>query len=376
MSDRVWEIVNLAMQTSTPIILWGEPGVGKTEIIKQMAAANGYHVETVIASTRQPSDLVGLPIAGEDGVKFAPPEWAVRANQHEKAIVFFDELSTAPPSVQAAVLRIFSEKMVDSFQLGPNVSLMAAANPVECSAGGWELAAPMANRLMHLSVKPDVDSWVKWMMNGGEQNNTNWAKIPKDWERHCIETRTLFASYMQVKRNDLQNLPKGNKASDAGGPWASPRTWHMASKIMGAVQAVSGDLDLQHMAVAACVGGPNAQNFFTWKKSLDLPKPEDVLKDVAKFMPEKVLKRADLLYTILSSVVSYTLSFKEGRDYEKHWYKAVEVIEYVKNQGYKDVALVFLSPLMQKGNRIEGMKKVPNIVKELCEFIDKASQTA
>src|SRR5689334_24270832 len=77
-----------------------------------MAEVMGLPCETVIASSREPSDFAGLPIVVGGEVRFAPPAWARRLAEAGRGLLFLDELSTAPPAVQAALLRVVLERAV------------------------------------------------------------------------------------------------------------------------------------------------------------------------------------------------------------------------------------------------------------------------
>lgn len=98
--DTQLESLTLAVAADLPVLLWGEPGIGKTAALTQLAAALDLPLTTVIASVHEPSDFSGLPIVGDDpaeqGVPMAPPDWAVRLVQAGRGLLFLDELSTAP----------------------------------------------------------------------------------------------------------------------------------------------------------------------------------------------------------------------------------------------------------------------------------------
>ena len=101
--DDTVTALSLCLAAGEPVVLWGPPGCGKTAVVEALSGVNGWACETVIASVREPSDFAGLPVVGGDGsVRLAPPAWAERIIGADGGVVFFDEITTAPPSVQAA----------------------------------------------------------------------------------------------------------------------------------------------------------------------------------------------------------------------------------------------------------------------------------
>lgn len=162
----------------------GEPGIGKTAALTQLAEALDLPLTTVIASVHEPSDFAGLPVVGDDpaeqGVPMAPPDWAVRLVRAGRGLLFLDELSTAPPAVQAALLRLVLERRIGALRLPPGVRIVAAANPRSSAADGWELSPPLANRFVHLQWTHDHEVVVRGL--GG-----TWprAALPRLSPRSC-----------------------------------------------------------------------------------------------------------------------------------------------------------------------------------------------
>src|SRR5690348_13446660 len=152
--DRQLDALTLAITADLPVLLWGEPGIGKTAALTQLAVSLDLPLTTVIASVHEPTDFSGLPVIGADpavqGVPMAPPDWAVRLVRAGRGLLFLDELSTAPPAVQAALLRLVLERRIGALRLPPDVRIVAAANPRSSAADGWELSPPLANRFVHL----------------------------------------------------------------------------------------------------------------------------------------------------------------------------------------------------------------------------------
>ena len=120
------EALGIAVAARVPVLLWGAPGTGKTSVVRALADAAGWPCETVIASIREPSDFAGLPVVNDGRVDFAPPRWAVRLAEAGEGLAFFDEISTAPPAVQAALLRVVLERTVGDLALPEDIAVVAA----------------------------------------------------------------------------------------------------------------------------------------------------------------------------------------------------------------------------------------------------------
>jgi ATPase family associated with various cellular activities (AAA) len=295
--DPTVAALTVAVAARVPVLLWGAPGTGKTSAIRAMAAAAGLPCETVIASIREPSDFAGLPVVVGQGVRFAPPAWAQRLAAAGRGLLFLDELSTAPPAVQAALLRVVLERVVGDLDLPAEVAVVAAANPPEQAADGWDLSAPLANRLCHLTweINPRV---VADGLAGG------WAppRVPEltgNWEAAEIMARGLVAAFLRV-RPVLACAPPTDPAT-AGRGWPSPRTWEMTARLWAAADAAGAGGETRSALVRGCVGDGAGAEFLTWLAEMDLPDPEAALADPASFvLPE----RADRAYAALAAVTA------------------------------------------------------------------------
>jgi hypothetical protein len=295
--DATVAALTVAVAARVPVLLWGAPGTGKTSAIRAMADAAGLPCETVIASIREPSDFAGLPVVVGQGVRFAPPAWAQRLAAAGRGLLFLDELSTAPPAVQAALLRVVLERVVGDLDLPAEVAVVAAANPPEQAADGWDLSAPLANRLCHLTweINPRV---VADGLAGG------WAppRIPEltgDWAAAEIMARGLVAAFLRV-RPVLACAPPTDPAT-AGRGWPSPRTWEMTARLWAAADTAGVGGQTRSALVRGCVGDGAGAEFLTWLAEMDLPDPEEVLADPDSFtLPD----RADRAYAALAAVTA------------------------------------------------------------------------
>jgi len=343
----------VAIQAGTPILAWGPPGTGKTATITALADALSLPCECVIASVREPADFAGLPIIRDDGVALHAPSWAHRLAQAGKGILFLDEISTAAPAVQAALLRVVLDRVVGDLPLPPSIAVVAAANPPECAAGGWDLSAPLANRFCHLSWGLDTQAWIDGMLRGFGAPSV--PRLPDGWEAGIPAARTIVASFIRHRPHLLLQLPESEE--QAGRAWPSPRSWDMAARLLAASDATQAGEDVSATLIAGCVGDGAGLEFLAWRKALDLPDPEEILTHPDRF---RVPERGDQAFAVLTAVISAAVG-KLTRD---RWMAAWTVLARAADQGAKDIAAAAAKSL--------AAARKPNLPlpqKELREFI-------
>lgn len=221
-SEVALEALGVAVSAGVPVLLWGSPGTGKTSAVAALGEALGWPVETVIGSIREPSDFAGLPVVVDGSVRLSPPAWATRLRDAGVGLLFLDELTTAPPAVQAAMLRIVLERVVGDAQLPAGVRVVAAANPPDEAADGWELAAPLANRLVHLDWPVDGKQIAKGLAVGFPRPVLPGVETPPT-QAQTLAARAAVGAFLEVRPPLALQLPRS--AADAGRGWPSPRSW-------------------------------------------------------------------------------------------------------------------------------------------------------
>ncbi|MFN2606679.1 MAG: AAA family ATPase [Acidimicrobiales bacterium] len=291
------EALTIAVAARVPVLLWGAPGTGKTSAITAMAEAMGWPCETVIAAIREPSDFAGLPIVRDDEVTMAPPRWAQRLAAAGRGLLFLDEISTAPPAVQAALLRVVLERVVGDLPLPDDVVVVAAANPPEQAADGWDLAAPLANRFCHLDWAIEPAALARGLAGGW--NAPEVPSLPEGWEAGIPATRGVVSAFITVRPGLALDLPAD--AARAGRGWPSPRTWDMAARLWTAASAAGASTEAETALITGAVGEGAGIELLMWEMEMDLPDPEAVLADPDGF---QVPERGDRAYAVLSSVAA------------------------------------------------------------------------
>ncbi|MEV6973729.1 MoxR family ATPase [Kitasatospora sp. NPDC093806] len=332
--DVQLEALTLAVSADLPVLLWGEPGIGKTAGLTQLAETLDLPLTTVIASVHEPSDFSGLPVLGADpavqGVPMAPPDWAVRLVRAGRGLLFLDELSTAPPAVQAALLRVVLERRIGALQLPPGVRIVAAANPRSSAADGWELSPPLANRFVHLQWVHDPDVVIRGL--GG-----TWprATLPRLDGRRLPEAvayaRRAVCELLAVRPTLVHRLPSGE--ANRGGAWPSPRSWDMALRLISFATAAGSSREVLALLVRGTVGDGPGLELLAAMDRMDLPDPEALLADPANAV---LPQRGDLRQATLEGVVDAVRRRPERERWDAAWALLARAVE----EGAPDLVVV------------------------------------
>ncbi|GAA2618615.1 MoxR family ATPase [Streptomyces spororaveus] len=323
--DDQLEALTLAVAADLPVLLWGEPGIGKTAALTQLAESLDLPLTTVIASVHEPSDFSGLPIVGDDpaeqGIPMAPPDWAVRLVRAGRGLLFLDELSTAPPAVQAALLRLVLERRIGSLQLPPGVRIVAAANPRGSAADGWELSPPLANRFVHLQWTHDHDvvirglggTWPRATLPGLDAGNLPAA---------VDHARRAVCGLLTARPALVHRLPSGE--TRRGGAWPSPRSWDMTIRLLAFANAAGSSREVLSMLVRGAVGDGPGLELLAALDRMDLPDPEELLADPAGAdLPE----RGDRRQATLDGVVAAVRRRPDRSRWDAAWALLVRALE-------------------------------------------------
>jgi len=297
-TKRYLKMIEIAFDTENVPVLWGPPGVGKTQLILAIAKKRKLLMRVLIGSTMDPTDVAGLPVlrqlpSGETITEFTMPDWfhevSEYANSHPEtgAIVFIDEITTSSPPVQAALLTFIQDRRIGKFYLPDNVYIIAAGNPPSQAADGWQLAPPTANRLTHIDLKPSVPDWFAGMRVAWNKPNVSDTEIAM---------RARVVAFLTLNRSLINKIP--DDPDEAAAAWPSMRSWDNAARMLGKVE----DMTMADMAVKATVGKKAGSEFILWLDSENqIPAYESVMAN-----PEAVDwgdLRADQLFLMMSTIV-------------------------------------------------------------------------
>lgn len=347
-STPMMRALTAAIRANVPTLLWGDPGVGKTAKISTFAEKWGYHVECVVGGIREASDFMGLPLDVDGEVRYAPLAWARRLSDAPKGLLFLDELTTSAPTVQKAMLRIAQERFVGDHQLPETVSIVAAANPPGVAVDGWDLAAPVANRFMHLDWHFDIAEWLD-----GVTTDFLGQHVPSMDDLSITGTGTdkartssAITAFLRTRPDMIHKLPTDSALAGKG--WASPRSWTNAMTVLAFVDP--SDEDTMLLILKGCVGEGAATEYLAWLAAADLHDPIEVMDRPS--MVEWKKERPDRLFALTTAVTAIAIT----EAIPDAWAKAIAVLTACAEGGRPDVATPGTRTLL---NRIPKGAKVP-----------------
>lgn len=362
----------IALQTPSPkghlgipALLWGAPGEGKSSFVESLRR-DDFPVVTLIASIHDPTDFSGLPVHLNGQVRFAPPEWTFAFDETGQGILFLDELTTAPPSVQAALLRVILERKVGFRPLPKGVRVVAAANPPDQVVGGWELSPPLRNRFVHIRWALSGEIYQKALREGFGQ-----PSLPAiDPDAHA-EAEKFWRTMVEVFLRHHSHLAKTNP-SDEEYAFASPRTWDFAIALMASCDLLGKvpkpgqkGSEVFLNLVEGCVGKGAAVAFAEFLQTLRLPDPDEVLD--GKITLDLKSFRDDELYAFFSALAAALVRRQTQPNFVDAMLVFLELTEQVSNDGRIDTIFVSLQQVA-KGKLLQQAINAANLMGQLTKL--------
>ena len=272
------------------VMLWGPPGVGKSQAVRQIAKEIEERTgkKSVVTDVRlllfNPIDLRGIPTSNADktlAIWLKPQIFQMDSSDDIVNILFLDEISAAPQSVQAAAYQITLDRVVGEHKLPDNCIVIAAGNRVTDKSVAFKMPKALANRLLHIEVEGNFDSWKEWAIKSGVNDKV--------------------IGFLSFRRNYLMNFDA--KSEDIA--FSTPRSWEMVSNILN---NINDDVSEVYPLITGLVGTGVAVEFRTWCNVYNqLPDMDDIFNGLRPRVP----KSPDVLYALTAAMTSYAREHKE-----------------------------------------------------------------
>jgi len=279
------EFISTQSGHHTPVMLWGAPGVGKSQMVAQVAERQKTPLIDIRLSQMEPSDLRGIPFKAGDSVEWAVPAMLPNAQRHgENGILFLDEITSAPPSVSAAAYQLILDRKLGEYEVPRGWAIIAAGNRQGDRGVTYSMPAPLANRFSHYEVDINLDDWVAWAYANG------------------IDERVI--AFLRFRQDLLFEFD----ASQNPVAFPSPRSWEFAHR---ALHKFEDHPELFSGALQACVGKAAGIELAAFIASLDqMPDLDAIINGE----PVETPKEIDLQYAVATALVGRAIRAKDTGD--------------------------------------------------------------
>lgn len=254
------QMISAAALADDAVIMEGVHGIGKSQIVKQFAKENDYHIEELFLSHQEVGDLIGIPHTVEkDGATltmWSVPIWLQRmndaANGGKRCVLFLDELNRAPIDVRQSALQLVLERQLHEHILptfnGERTLIVAATNPASDYQVD-ELDPALLDRFLFLQVEPDAPAWLKY----SREANLN-----------------------AVVRDFIKEFPDRLHFTPAEGTTgSSPRSWEKLAAYLDENENIPKEILFQVMK--GKIGTEVASQFYSFYENyVDVIKVEDI----------------------------------------------------------------------------------------------------
>lgn len=156
--------LGILIDQKRPTILWGAPGIGKSDIVRQTVKGKNLDIIDVRTVLLDPVDLRGVPSIDGRKTTWNTPAFLPTIGA---GVIFLDEIGQAPAMVQAACLQLILDRRLGEYTLPKDWTIIAASNRQEDRAGANRMITPLLNRFVHLDLEVSKDDWKTWSVPAG-----------------------------------------------------------------------------------------------------------------------------------------------------------------------------------------------------------------
>jgi hypothetical protein len=364
----------------------GAPGTGKSKRIRTVVSWTGMNCYPIYAATKTPEHIGGFPANTSEGfmLRCALPQ-VLHAVDDQVAVIYLDEISTAPPAVQAALLSFVNERTVGEYVLPVGVRIVMAMNPADIAANGHDLEVPMANRVAHFQYDPPTPrEWCDYIMKRNQPNvegiRVGEDRVKQNWPFEWPNVAALAEDFMMAnnsqfivkdadgkehRRSKLFDQPDSDDPR-AAGAWPSHRTWEWAIHGVCAVRCLGFDPSLETDIVEALVGKGLAVEWANYARKFDLPKPHDVLTK-----GWTIPKRIDIARVVFNSCAAHVADIKDKKEQAAKAVACWNLLnDAIVNSGFADITVQPTQQLVSANlDTTHDDPDVADVAEEVCSTL-------
>ena len=231
--------VSLAPHVSAarlPVLLRGRHGVGKSQVVYQIAKQMELPVVERRASQMTEGDLVGLPSIEGNRTSFNPPDWFKQACE-EPVVLFLDEVDRATLEVRQGIFELTDSRKLNGHYLHADTLVFAAINGGEHGEQYQvnEMDPAELDRWSVWDIEPTVEDWLSWAKGNVDSLVWDFINQNRDHLEHNgdIEPNKRYPSRRSWDR--LNQVLAGASLLESPGP----QMFALAQSFVGFEAAVS-----------------------------------------------------------------------------------------------------------------------------------------
>lgn len=305
------------------LCLKGHQGIGKTQILQQVAKELGWHYQAIYCAQTSTEDLLGMPTIDKSNPEKPRTLYAVPKlfPQEENTIFVLEEINRAPLEVQQSVLQLLTDKKIGDYELPKNTLVCACINPTDSIYMTQELDSVFINRMVTIEVETSVEEFCEYART-------------KDVNPDIIN----YIGSLNSSQAAIHFTPKPSE-NTIGKPMASPRTWMIANDIL---KLDISDSVLAQMLTGA-LGKETATNFLSMRHKLDkVLNVEAIIKNFEK-VKDRLAKQGDGVMLKTVNDFSDVLNDKEKASTysEDELNNMGKFIEYLYNNNKAHASMLF-----------------------------------
>ncbi|MCQ2458690.1 MAG: MoxR family ATPase [Clostridia bacterium] len=190
----------------------GAPGVGKSQLIRQIGRKYGYKVIDVRLAQMSEVEIAGLIYPNETRTKtiwLSPEILPDEKRDGPKTILLLDEITSCTKRVQVAAYQLILDRRIGQYELPEGCFVIALGNREDDDGVYIRLAGPLADRFEIHYLEADFNDW------------KNDFAIPHGVNQLVIDYLTLQPSSLHTQAVDGENMV-----------FATPRSWVCVSDIL------------------------------------------------------------------------------------------------------------------------------------------------
>ena len=251
------ELVEHALDLDKPTMLWGPPGIGKSQLMRSTNHTAFIDLRLVLLDA---VDLRGLPARDGDKMRWLPVG-ELPHEPTERGILFLDEINAAEDDVMQAALGLVLDRRLGDYEVPEGWRIMAAGNRAEDRTGARDLPSALANRFLHIDMTANLDDWVDWASTSGQ--------MPHE-----------LVSFLRFKTDLIHSFSPDHRRNP------TPRMWETVGQIIND-PGIEGRAEIG--LIAAAVGEGPAQDLVSFLNiARSLPNVDEILVDpMAQSVPSE-----------------------------------------------------------------------------------------